>query len=789
MITALRRRFEQSLRWKLTVFVAGMVGLTVGLLSVAGYGFTARILRRQIYDRLSVVQTDRQKMLLNHVRHQLELIQLQAQRASLVEPLTEYASARMTEAAFRLASQRSLEELLKTSRSFEALWVANATGLVVTATAENFLWKNLAIQPEFQMGLTNSHMGVISLTEDRYRVVAVAPVRRKDGALLGVLMALVDADEIVRAVADVTGLGETGEVLVGRRVGDRIRYLVPSRFQKDLTETPAAAMPALSAATRGEKGFMRTRDYRGCEVLAAYGPVGYRDWGLVAKMNWTEAYRPVLWLRWSALAALVVMLTAGIGSAYELARRFTRPILEMAHMAEAIAAGAMDTRLQVRRKDEVGRLADSFNRMAEQLAQSYAALEERVRQRTAALEAERHLLQSLMDHIPDHIYFKDRESRFLRVNRAMAHWIGVASPEEAVGKTDADIFSAEHAQSARADEQHVMTTGQPIISKEEKETWPDGRVTWVSTTKVPFRDEQGNIVGTFGISRDITQRKAAEQQLALYARALEEKNRQIEEDLILAREVQLALLPQRYPTFPSGSRPEESALEFCHHYQPTSTLGGDFFEVVVLSDTQAGIFIGDVMGHGVRSALVMAVLRGLVDELQTFGRDPSRFLAEINRALVAHRVSASPVFVTALYMVVEAADGSVHCASAGHPSPLWIRRNLNRVQPLVVGAPRSGPVLGLVADAEFPSIRYTLELNDVVVLYTDGLCEVQNTQNDPYGTERAQAFLQAHLQLPCDQLLKALVADARTHAARGEFEDDVCLVAVRFARRLRESQK
>jgi sigma-B regulation protein RsbU (phosphoserine phosphatase) len=778
----MRRLLEKSLRWKLTVFVAVVVVVTAALVSAIGYFITADILRRQIYERLSVVQGDRQKMLLNHVRYQLELVSLEAVRPSLLQQLADYNAGRTTDALFREASQRILKDLLLISRSFEALWIANPTGIVVTATAENFLWKDLSVQPEFQTGRTKAHMGVISLAEGRHHVVAVAPARAADGALLGVVMALLDANEIVAALADVTGLGETGEVLVGRRVGDRIRYLVPARFGTHVAEVPVAHVPAMNAAIRGEKGFMRTRDDRGADVLAAYGPVGYLDWGLVAKMDWSEAYGPIIWLRWAVALALMVMLVGGIWSSYELARRFTQPILEMAGMAESIATGAMEARLTVRTRDEIGKLSFAFNHMAEKLADSYAALEERVRQRTAALAAERHLLQSLMDHIPDHIYFKDKASRFLRVNPAMARWIGVASPEEAIGKSDADVFSDEHAAAARADEQQVMDTGQPIISKEEKETWPDGRETWVSTTKAPFHNEEGNLAGTFGISRDITRRKLYEQQLALYARALEDKNRQIEEDLIMAREVQLALLPQSFPTFPPGAQPEQSALRFCHHYQPTSTLGGDFFEVVVLSDTQSGIFIGDVMGHGVRGALVMAVIRGLVDELHAFAGDPGRFLKEINRALVAHQVTNAPVFATALYMVVDAANGAVHCASAGHPSPFWMRRDLGRVEPLVTGTPRNGPVLGLLGDADYPSTRHTLAVNDAVLLYTDGLCEVRNADEDPYGAGRVQTFLQERLGQPCDHLLQAVVMDARRYAARGEFEDDVCLVSVQLTK-------
>ena len=123
------------------------------------------------------------------------------------------------------------------------------------------------------------------------------------------------------------------------------------------------------------------------------------------------------------------------------------------------------------------------------------------------------LLDNLLDASPDRIYFKDRDSHFIRVNHASAVWFGIGSPGEAIGKTDADIFSEEHARQAREDELHVMATGEPLLAIVEKETWPDGHITWASTTKSPMRDEAGNIIGIVGISRDITRDKHAEEAL------------------------------------------------------------------------------------------------------------------------------------------------------------------------------------------------------------------------------------------------------------------------------------
>jgi len=123
------------------------------------------------------------------------------------------------------------------------------------------------------------------------------------------------------------------------------------------------------------------------------------------------------------------------------------------------------------------------------------------------------LLESLLNASPDHIYFKDRESRILKMNLAAARFAGLASPEDAVGKTDADFFGEEHARQAYDDEQHIIATGEPLYGKEEKENWLDGRVTWASTSKSAMRNDAGEIIGIIGISRDITERKRMEASL------------------------------------------------------------------------------------------------------------------------------------------------------------------------------------------------------------------------------------------------------------------------------------
>ena len=141
-------------------------------------------------------------------------------------------------------------------------------------------------------------------------------------------------------------------------------------------------------------------------------------------------------------------------------------------------------------------------------------LERRVQERTRELAHEQFLLRTLLDNIPDSIYFKDQEGRFLRSSRAQTKRFGLSDPVEIIGKTDFDFFKKDHAEEAYADEQQIIQTGQPLVGIEENSTLADGTERWVSTSKMPLRDQQGNVVGTFGISREITERRQAEQALA-----------------------------------------------------------------------------------------------------------------------------------------------------------------------------------------------------------------------------------------------------------------------------------
>lgn len=155
---------------------------------------------------------------------------------------------------------------------------------------------------------------------------------------------------------------------------------------------------------------------------------------------------------------------------------------------------------------------------------NFIALKQDVTAQRAAeadLAREQNLVRALMDNIPDAIYFKDSASRFVRINQSLAKRLGLTNTNQAIGKTDYDFFSEAHAAQAYEDERKIMETGNPLLGKDEKETWPDGRVAWVTSTKMPLRAPGGEIIGTFGLSRDISDRKQVEEARTLLASIVE----------------------------------------------------------------------------------------------------------------------------------------------------------------------------------------------------------------------------------------------------------------------------
>lgn len=275
----------------------------------------------------------------------------------------------------------------------------------------------------------------------------------------------------------------------------------------------------------------------------------------------------------------------------------------------------------------------------------------------------------------------------------------------------------------------------------------------------------------------------ANRELEVSAAKLRARNAQMEDDMRMAREIQQAFLTRQYPTFPPAAAPENSSIRFAHLYQPSTTLGGDFFDILAVSGTEAGIFVCDVVGHGLRAALVTAIIRGLVEDLAPVACDPGRFLTELNRGLAAvFARSEDPVFASAVYSVIDITTGQLCYANAGHPRPLHLRRADNTAVPLKLDGEGQGPALGLFGEHIYATSCSRLAVGDVAVFFTDGVFEARGSGQEEYGPQRLEASLARSLQRPFEHMFDALLEDVQQFAGDRGLEDDVCLVAAELTR-------
>jgi phosphoserine phosphatase RsbU/P len=519
---------------------------------------------------------------------------------------------------------------------------------------------------------------------------------------------------------------------------------------------------------------------------------------------------------------------------------------------------------------------------------------------------ERLFFRQLIDRLPDYVYFKDKEGRFLCVNRAWADLHKVANPEDAVGLSDYDFFTAEFAREKDADEREIIRSGRGFVGKEERDDQVAGDVRWASSTKLPLYDENGQIIGTWGVSRDITDAKRAREALDAHHRLLETlieilpcrifvkdaegrlritnagyraaigvpdaeavrgrrlselvqddrtahsaaddsrvlggesilnreeydaspigdkmwsllskvplrdgdgrvtglvgmsaditaqkvaednavraqlelaaKNRQIEAELLLARDLLTELM---YSSVQAVAEVFDGhalfSPEIAYHYEPCEHLAGDFFQAIPLGSQRFGLLVCDVMGHGVKAALVTTLIRGLIADIQARDVDPGEVLRILNERLcVLLDRPPLPRFVTALYAVFDLGLGRVRLASAGHPWPLRTRA---AGQPGPVTQAPCGPALGLIPDAAFPSVENSLTQGDRWMLFTDGWTEESDPSGEEFGTARLATSLQELSGLAPADALTRLAERVRSFSGAQVRRDDLCALLVGF---------
>ena len=391
---------------------------------------------------------------------------------------------------------------------------------------------------------------------------------------------------------------------------------------------------------------------------------------------------------------------------------------------------------------------------------------------------DRDLFRQLINHLPDNIYFKNRDSHFIMANDATARKMGVATPSDLIGRSDYHFFDESMSKIARREEEEIIKTGRPITSRLHKETWKGNKTTWSQISKFPLTDTNGNITGIVGISSDVTKLVLAQQQAQELAAKLERRKRELEDELKLARDIQQALIPNKIPTrklpFKNG---KIRSANFHHIFKPATGVAGDCFEVFSVGDAGVGIIICDVMGHDISAALIASMLRGILGQFASLADTPALLLSALNQNLCKlFSQSNINMFTTACYVYIDMEKSRLTLSSAGHSAPIVVDEDGKAALPPL---PRS-PALGLRNNLQFRESEVKLKPGMKVMLYTDGLTEASNAAGDEIGASRILSYLNERSHEDIKELLAHSMDAMKDFIQDMPQSDDICLLGVEF---------
>ena len=221
---------------------------------------------------------------------------------------------------------------------------------------------------------------------------------------------------------------------------------------------------------------------------------------------------------WGEVGSLLFILLTSAGIVLVAQRLITRRVASSLEVLKRVEDGELGARIPLKSNDELGQLQQGINSMTEKVC----TLLDRQRQISDDLQNQKDLLQSVIEHTPIRVFWKDKDLRYLGGNGLFAHDAGVAHPDDLIGKTDFDLGWRAQAALYHADDEAVMYSGVPKLDFEEPQTTPDGTTIWLRTSKVPMRDKDGRVIGVLGIYDDITQRKRDADELEAHREHLEQ---------------------------------------------------------------------------------------------------------------------------------------------------------------------------------------------------------------------------------------------------------------------------
>lgn len=378
------------------------------------------------------------------------------------------------------------------------------------------------------------------------------------------------------------------------------------------------------------------------------------------------------------------------------------------------------------------------------------------------------LFESLMEQTPDRIYIKDKKSRFVAASQALVEMHGLKERYELEGLTDFDLFSEEHAQQAYDDEQEILRTEKPIINRVEKETWDNGSITWVTSSKAPLYLASGKLDGIIGISRDITAEREAQIKLAESETRLREQNEILRSDYESAHKVQSVMIPGRVP--------HVNHVKIGYLWKPMTSVGGDIFSFPRNPSNCLLFYMGDVCGHGVTAAFYTVLIKYLTaHSAEVYTNNPQDFLNSVNQGLTGR---LNEGFVTGLagHFGARGKDGSrkLVLAHAGHRQVLVYRHAQKRCE--LIQLP-GGTVMGIPGGSASTAKAIDLRVGDRFYAFTDGIVEASEPGGEEFGMERLIKCFEKYAKKSVQETQQLIYDTVSEHTGSGSQQDDITLLA------------
>ncbi|MFH1856759.1 MAG: cache domain-containing protein [Candidatus Omnitrophota bacterium] len=270
------------------------------------------------------------------------------------------------------ALNKALLNLLGDGTKYEEVFILDTSGTVVASTVYENEEKTAQNAPFFINGskMTFIQDPFISDITKKLTMVVATPIKDKNGKVIGVLGARLNLDKFYAIIKDETGLGATGETIVGKKIDNEIIFMAPTRYdekaaliRKVTVSIGSGAVSGLQDAARGQDGFGLYLDYRGVESLAVWRPISILNWGMVVKVDAKEALRPILNTRDSIIILASILIFVIIVLSSYISKGVVGPIRELTEAAISISKGNTNVKIDIRSNDEVGDLAESFERM------------------------------------------------------------------------------------------------------------------------------------------------------------------------------------------------------------------------------------------------------------------------------------------------------------------------------------------------------------------------------------------------------------------------------------------